>query len=144
MGSVAVPKFWNVVNGEKRDGETAHQCLDPRTEEPLWDAPIASVKDLDEAVAAAQKAYKTWGKSTVDERKALLVKIAETYQANQEELFDIVMKETGKSVRHSSSRRRSIDREFQRGVEKLTGPVRDSWPRSKSETQVTRRSTTVQ
>jgi acyl-CoA reductase-like NAD-dependent aldehyde dehydrogenase len=91
-------KFYNIINGERREGETAHQCTDPRTEEPLWDAPIATIKDLDEAVAAAQQAMKTWGKSTIEERKALLVKMADTYQANKEELFEIVMKETGKSV----------------------------------------------
>ncbi len=91
-------QFWNVINGEKRAGASSHQCPDPRTEEPLWDAPIATLADLDEAVAAAQTALQTWRYSTTDERRALLVKMADIYQANKEEIFEIVMKETGKSV----------------------------------------------
>jgi acyl-CoA reductase-like NAD-dependent aldehyde dehydrogenase len=97
-------KFFNVVNGQSREGETSHQCVDPRTEEPLWDAPIASLKDLDDAVAAAQDAQKTWGKSTIEERSALLKKMVEIYQANKEELFEIIMKETGKSVSNAKPR----------------------------------------
>jgi acyl-CoA reductase-like NAD-dependent aldehyde dehydrogenase len=91
-------KFFNIINGEKRSSEQFHQVTDPRTEEPLWDVPVATTKDLDEAVEVAQKALKTWGKSTLAERSEALRKMAEAFQANKEELYEILMKETGKSA----------------------------------------------
>lgn len=91
-------KFYNVINGERRGSDNHHQCTDPRTEEPLWDAPLATTQDLEEAVAAAQKALKTWSKTTIEERSNLLRKIVEIYTTHKDELKEIVMKETGKSV----------------------------------------------
>jgi len=96
-------KFHNIINGELRTSDKAHQVPDPRTEELLWDAPLATLADLDEAVKAAQQAQKTWGKSTIEERRAVLARIIEVFQANKEELFAILMKETGKSVGHPPS-----------------------------------------
>ncbi|KAK6225493.1 aldehyde dehydrogenase [Colletotrichum tabaci] len=90
-------KFFNVIDGQRRGSDKHHRCTDPRTEEPLWDAPIATVHDLANAVAAAQKALKAWSKTTVDERCDYLRRIVEVYTTHKEELMEIVMKETGKS-----------------------------------------------
>ncbi len=98
-------QFFNVVDGETRSSVNNHQCVDPRTEETLWDAPIATAEDLDEAVAAAQKAAASWGRTTVAERQEVLKKMAEVLQANSEELKEILMRETGKSVRRPTTSR---------------------------------------
>lgn len=90
--------FYNVINGENRSGGSSHRCVDPRTEEELWDAPIATTEELDEAVAAAEKAFVTWSKTTIEERKAALASIAKKMTEHAEELKEIIMKETGKSV----------------------------------------------
>lgn len=93
-------KFFNVIDGQRRSSDNNRQCIDPRTEEPLWDAPLAATKDLDEAVEAAQKALKTWSKTSIEERSEYLRKIVEVFTANRQELMEIVMKETGKSARY--------------------------------------------
>lgn len=98
MGSLDSPKFYNIINGEKRSSDQFHQVTDPRTEQPLWDVPIATPKDLDEAVAAANKAFKTWGKTTIAERQAALAKMVEVIEQNAAELSELTRKETGKSV----------------------------------------------
>ncbi|KAL0941622.1 aldehyde dehydrogenase [Colletotrichum truncatum] len=95
-------KFFNVIDGQRRSSEHKHQCTDPRTEQPLWDAPIATLQDLDHAVIAAQKALETWAKTSVEERSEYLRKIIDAYTTNKQELMEIVMKETGKSVRRNS------------------------------------------
>jgi acyl-CoA reductase-like NAD-dependent aldehyde dehydrogenase len=89
--------FYNTINGEKRSSANVHRTVDPRTEQDLWDAPIATTQDLDEAVAAAEKALETWGRSTIEERKAALVKIAEKMKEHAAELEEIIRLETGKS-----------------------------------------------
>ncbi|KAJ5013304.1 putative aldehyde dehydrogenase FUS7 [Colletotrichum sp. SAR 10_99] len=91
-------KFFNVIDGQRRSSDNSHQCTDPRTEEPLWDAPLATTQDLDEAVEAAQKALKTWSKTSIEERSEYLRKIVEVFTASKQELMEIVMKETGKST----------------------------------------------
>lgn len=98
MGSTQGPQFYNFINGEKRTGASFHQVTDPRTEEPLWDAPVATPEDLEEAISAAQKAFKTWGKTTVAERKELLLKMVDVINENSPELIDYARRETGKSV----------------------------------------------
>lgn len=61
---------------------------------------LAATKDLDEAVEAAQKALKTWSKTSIEERSEYLRKVVEVFTANEQELMEIVMKETGKSARY--------------------------------------------
>lgn len=99
MGSIPTPQFFNVINGETRSAASFHQVTDPRTEEPLWDAPVATPEDLEEAINAAQKAFKTWGKTTIPQRKEALLKMVDVINENSPELIEYTRKETGKSVR---------------------------------------------
>ncbi|KAJ9138666.1 Aldehyde dehydrogenase [Pleurostoma richardsiae] len=98
MGSLEEPKFYNIINGEKRSSKESYRVTDPRTEESLWDAPVATASDLEDAVAAANKAFKTWGKSTIAERRAVLAKMADVIRENAAELSALTMRETGKSA----------------------------------------------
>ncbi|KAK1574237.1 aldehyde dehydrogenase [Colletotrichum navitas] len=90
-------EFFNVVDGQRRASDSHHQCINPRSEEPLWDAPVATVHDLEDAITAAQKTLQTWSKTTVKERADYLRRVVDVYTAHKEELMDIIMKETGKS-----------------------------------------------
>ncbi|KAJ4424231.1 hypothetical protein N0V82_001097 [Gnomoniopsis sp. IMI 355080] len=98
MGSLDTHQFYNIINGEKRSSSTSHRVTDPRTEEALWDVPIATPADLEEAITAANKAFKTWGKTTIPERQAALAKMTEVIEKNAPELSELARKETGKSV----------------------------------------------
>jgi delta 1-pyrroline-5-carboxylate dehydrogenase len=100
MGSVEEHKpykFYNIINSEKRTASEWHQVTDPRTEQPLWDAPVATPEDLEEAIVAANKAFKTWGKTTVPERQAALRKMVDIINDNAPEIAELAMRETGKS-----------------------------------------------
>ncbi|KAJ4306771.1 hypothetical protein N0V88_000138 [Collariella sp. IMI 366227] len=90
-------QFYNIVNDELRGSQQTHSVTDPRTEEELWECPVATTQDFEDAVTAAQEAFATWSQSTVAERQALLVKLADVLKENAEELASILMKETGKS-----------------------------------------------
>lgn len=89
-------QFFNVVDGKIRFAKEHHQVIDPRTEEPLWDAPFASTQDLDDAVEAARRAFKTWKKTTVAERQAKITEVVKCIEDNKKLLSEILMKETGK------------------------------------------------
>lgn len=92
------PQFYNIINDELRGSEQTHSGTDPRTEEELWPCPVATTQDFEDAVTAAQRAFVGWSKTTVPERQALLVKLAENLQEHQQELIEILARESGKSV----------------------------------------------
>jgi acyl-CoA reductase-like NAD-dependent aldehyde dehydrogenase len=57
---------------------------------------------LEEVVLAANNAFKTWGRTTLEERKKALKAFADDYAANIPELSKILAAETGKPVRAPS------------------------------------------
>lgn len=67
--------------------------------EPLWTVSIGSREDLDVAVCAAQSAFKTWSKTSIEERQAVLGRMAAALKEEKQLMAGIIMKETGKSVR---------------------------------------------
>ncbi|TLD33680.1 hypothetical protein PspLS_00925 [Pyricularia sp. CBS 133598] len=96
---VATHEFFNIINGQRRGAGAGgvDRVIDPRTEEPLWEVPIGSAEDLEDAVTAARAALPGWTATKPEERQKLLAKMAETLGANMEFLVGVVMKETGKS-----------------------------------------------
>lgn len=62
---------------------------------------IASAKDIDIAVAAARKAFKTtWGKNVTGlERSRLINKLADLIERDQQELAELESIDNGKPVR---------------------------------------------
>jgi acyl-CoA reductase-like NAD-dependent aldehyde dehydrogenase len=96
-GSAAGLAFYNIIDGKSRSSEVNEQVVDPRTEELLWNVPIASSQDLDDAVDAANVAFKTWKVASQVERHKVLQDVADCIRANKEVLAQIHAKETGKS-----------------------------------------------
>lgn len=96
-GHLPAVQFFNVIDGKLRASEEHHQVVDPRTEEPLWDAPVATSQDLDDAVEAANRAFKTWRNSTTAERQKAVHDVANCILENVDILTEVQMRETGKS-----------------------------------------------
>ena len=64
--------------------EMPERVLNPKTEEVLHDLPEASLQQVDGAVTAAEKAFKTWAGTTPAERSALLLKLADAIERESE------------------------------------------------------------
>jgi len=97
--NVEFDKFYNIVNGEKRGSDNIHHGINPTSGQELWDVPIGSDKDLNDAVVAAQKAFPAWRETPVEKRKELLQKFCELIGQYSDELTTLLCKETGKPVR---------------------------------------------
>jgi acyl-CoA reductase-like NAD-dependent aldehyde dehydrogenase len=80
------------------DGELSMDVVNPATEEKLADCPRASESQLNAAVAAAKAAFPAWSKTSIDERKAAVLKIADVVEANAAELAQLLTKEQGKPI----------------------------------------------
>jgi acyl-CoA reductase-like NAD-dependent aldehyde dehydrogenase len=88
--------FANIVNGQPQSSKNKYHGIDPTTKEPNWDVPVASHDDIEEAVSAANKAYASWKKRTWEERTQHLERFKEIFFSYEEELTEVLLKETGK------------------------------------------------
>jgi acyl-CoA reductase-like NAD-dependent aldehyde dehydrogenase len=88
--------FANIVNGQPRKSKNKYHGIDPTTKEPNWDVPVASHDDVEDAVSAANKAYASWKKRTWEERTQHLERFKEIFFSYEEELTEVLLKETGK------------------------------------------------
>jgi len=71
----------------------------PSTRETEREYATSSDAEVEEALAAAADAYRTWSRhSTVDERTALIARVAQLHDERREELAEIVVREMGKPL----------------------------------------------
>jgi acyl-CoA reductase-like NAD-dependent aldehyde dehydrogenase len=92
------------IGGKWRDAsdKATIKSYNPATGELLAEIADASNQDVDDAVKAAQEAFKTWGKTTPTERAAILNKIADVIDKNAEYLATIESMDNGKPIRETT------------------------------------------
>lgn len=87
-----------LINGVLRDSARVIDVINPATGEAFATCPVADAALLDEAVAAAKAAYPVWSARPMEERAALLVKLAEAMQARAGEFSQLLTMEQGKPL----------------------------------------------
>lgn len=87
-----------LINGKLEDGDMTMDVVNPATEEVLAKCPRASKAQLDKAVAAAKAAFPAWSKTSMAERKAALLAIADAIEKNANELARLLTQEQGKPI----------------------------------------------
>ncbi|OCK85579.1 aldehyde dehydrogenase [Lepidopterella palustris CBS 459.81] len=88
--------FYNIVDGKKRTGIDVHHGVNPVTGDELWDCPIGTQQDVDDAVTAAKKAFPAWSATPLEKRKEMLRKFSDLFSAHSEEFTTLLCKESGK------------------------------------------------
>ncbi|KAL7916735.1 Aldehyde/histidinol dehydrogenase [Trichoderma velutinum] len=96
MAEIDFTRFSNVVGGTLRTSTTFYSGTNAVTGKSLWDAPIATEKDVDDAVAAAQKAFAPWAAKTYKQRTELLEKFHDLYLAHSDQFIELLKAETGR------------------------------------------------
>lgn len=96
LETISFTTFGNIINGESRSSKTKYHGTDPTTGEPNWEVPVASPDDVEDAVAAANQAFAQWKTTTWEYRTERLARFKEAIEAYQEELINLLIKETGK------------------------------------------------
>ena len=99
MGSISDPSFnafYNVVNGQLRGSEKSTCGIDPSTEDRLWPVPVANKQDVEDAVAAANTAFESWSKQSIEHRKDLLSRLRNVYAEKMDSFIELLMLEAGK------------------------------------------------
>jgi acyl-CoA reductase-like NAD-dependent aldehyde dehydrogenase len=78
--------------------------LDPATGQPVGDAPVHTVDDLEAAVAAAAAAQPAWAALGHDARSAALLRAADAVERSAEELARLLSREQGKPLNGPNAR----------------------------------------
>lgn len=93
------------INGEWTDGTGDERIAqyNPANGEKLADITGATNEDVDQAVAAAREAFKSWGRTGVKERAEILVAIADLIEENASTLAMIESLDNGKPIRETSA-----------------------------------------
>lgn len=94
----AILSFRLNVGGALRAGRAETPVIDPATGRAFAVAPLAGPADLDEAVAAGQRALAGWEALGWDGRAALLCRWADAIETRAEELAELLTREQGKPL----------------------------------------------
>ncbi|OYU34955.1 aldehyde dehydrogenase family protein [Novosphingobium sp. PASSN1] len=86
----------NLIDGELVTTATVLDVVNPANEQVIGQVPSCGAAELDRAVAAARRAFKTWSKTPVDDRRVVIQKMAAAIDANFEELYRLLTAEQGK------------------------------------------------
>jgi aldehyde dehydrogenase (NAD+) len=94
------------INGEwvKPLGGKVIDIINPATERPAGQITLGTAADVDRAVAAAQRAFITFSRSSRQERLDLLSRILEVYLKRQDDLADALTEELGAPKRFAKER----------------------------------------
>ena len=92
-----------LVDGEWRQGSDGitEDVINPATEKVLGQLPHASLADLDQALDAAERAFKSWRKVNPHERAKLLKRVAALIRENAEHIATVMTLEQGKTLAES-------------------------------------------
>ena len=91
-------KILNYINGELAEPTNGNYLdnYNPSNGEAYSLIPDSEKQDVDNAVAAAKEAFKTWSKTTKQERSNILMKLADTIENHFDELVAAESKDNGK------------------------------------------------
>lgn len=78
--------------------EKTLNLINPANEEIYGTISLGSKADVDLAVTAARKAFKTWSNTSTEERKAYLVKLLAIYESRSEEMAQAISLEMGAPI----------------------------------------------
>ncbi|CAD6446807.1 76fefeef-2e40-4ff3-9798-a1e5d3bd86fd [Sclerotinia trifoliorum] len=89
--------FQNTIDGKLCNTTQTRQSINPATGEANPPVPLSTKKELDESVHAAKKAQKSWSRTTITERRDLLLEFADAYATYESEFVNLLISEQGKA-----------------------------------------------
>uniref|UniRef100_A0AC34R7L7 Aldehyde dehydrogenase domain-containing protein n=1 Tax=Panagrolaimus sp. JU765 TaxID=591449 RepID=A0AC34R7L7_9BILA len=88
----------NFIGGHFVPSKQTMPSIDPATGQRWLDIPKSDVEDVNAAVSAAKKAFKTWSKTSVQTRSKLLNRVADILEPLLFPLAELESKDQGKTI----------------------------------------------
>ncbi|MFC4291011.1 NAD-dependent succinate-semialdehyde dehydrogenase [Sphingorhabdus arenilitoris] len=94
-------KFYIAGSWRSGEGRDHHQVINPATGAVLAELPLATPDDLDEALAAVERGFKSWSAVDVNARAAILHKVADLIRERTDTIAAYLTMEQGKPIAES-------------------------------------------
>jgi acyl-CoA reductase-like NAD-dependent aldehyde dehydrogenase len=91
-----------LIDGKLVAGATTLDVINPATGKVLTKCARADKAQLDQAVAAAKKAFPRWSATPIESRRQILLKIADALAARSGEFARLLTEEQGKPLAHAT------------------------------------------
>jgi len=85
-----------LINGELIAANHGFSVINPATEEVIAEVPQVEEAHINQAISAADKAFQSWSKMSLNSRSELILAYADLLEASRDEIVDILVSETGK------------------------------------------------
>ncbi|WP_018412162.1 aldehyde dehydrogenase family protein [Methyloversatilis thermotolerans] len=95
--------FHLLIDGQLVPATETFEVFNPANNRVIARAPAASSAQMEQAIAAARRAFKDWSRRPWAERSACIQRYADALEARKEELMDLLTLEQGKP-RHTMAR----------------------------------------
>jgi len=90
----------NFIGGSPQEAASGRRSVvtSPGDGREIATVPDSGAEEVDQAVAAAQRAFKTWSQTTPRQRQAALLALADVLQAHDDELAELEALDAGKPI----------------------------------------------
>ena len=103
----------NYLDGEwKATTDDGQVVENPATNEPIAHVGFSSAADVDDAVAAGQRAFESWRETPIEDRIQPLFRLKQLLEDHQDELAELLVQEHGKTFAEAKG-------ELRRGIENV-------------------------
>lgn len=92
-----------LIDGRLVAGADRMAVINPANETELAQCPVADKEQLEQAVAAAQRAFPGWSQTPIAERQAVLLQVADAINANAERVAKVLTGEQGKPLEQATA-----------------------------------------
>ncbi|OGE56158.1 hypothetical protein PENARI_c003G10123 [Penicillium arizonense] len=90
--------YFNVINNQLTSTSQTRHGVNPANTQPNPPVPVSTQDDLDKAVKSARAAFKSWSKTSFDERRKALLAWADAIDANADGFAKTLTMEQGKPL----------------------------------------------
>ncbi|OAL31187.1 hypothetical protein AYO22_01220 [Fonsecaea multimorphosa] len=97
-GGLDFTTFSNVIDGKLASTEKTRHGINPATGKPNPEVPVSTPEDVDKAVAAGKKAFKTWAKTPYAERQKAMLAFADAMEKEKDGFAKMLTQEQGKPI----------------------------------------------
>ncbi|MEE4246437.1 MAG: NAD-dependent succinate-semialdehyde dehydrogenase [Kangiellaceae bacterium] len=98
LSNSSLLKTHSYIDGQWQSSESRFQVINPATEQPLCDVSEVSKEQVQQAIAAAEKAQKAWAEQTAEQRTKLLKQWHRLILEHKDDLAMMMTLEQGKPL----------------------------------------------
>lgn len=87
-----------LIGGQRAGCSDSYEVFDPAIDRAFATVPQADAEAVERALSAAANAFPQWSRTTLGERRAIMLRYADLLEQQRDRLIDLLIAETGKPI----------------------------------------------